>query len=95
MHRQDRRQVIERRTLLGNQRTSSKSYGATRLPAAGPPPNLWMAAARAGRADYLPLWAGQSAALGGRRPADTTFAALVAETEQLLRSPMLALANVK
>ena len=46
------------------------------------------AADQAGRAEYLPLWAGQSAALGHRRPAAMTLAALVEGTEQLLRSPM-------
>ena len=46
------------------------------------------AADQAGRAEYLPLWAGQSAALGHRRPAAMTFAALVEGTEQLLRAPM-------
>jgi len=51
------------------------------------------AADRAGRAEYLPLWAGQSAALGHRRPAATTFAALVEDTEHLLRSPVSPLAK--
>jgi nitronate monooxygenase len=51
------------------------------------------AADRAGRAEYLPLWAGQSAALGQRRPAAVTFAALVEGTEQLLLSPISPLAK--
>ena len=44
------------------------------------------AAAEAGRAEYLSLWAGQAAALSQRRPAAETFAALVAGTEQSLRA---------
>jgi nitronate monooxygenase len=51
------------------------------------------AAAQAGRAEYLALWAGQSAALGHRRPAAATFAAIVDGTEQLLQSPMSPLAK--
>lgn len=46
------------------------------------------AAARAGRPEYLSLWAGQSAALSQRRPAADTFAALVEGTEQRLRAPL-------
>jgi nitronate monooxygenase len=49
------------------------------------------AADRAGRAEYLPLWAGQSAALGHRRPAAATFAALVEGTEHLMRDAANAL----
>ena len=51
------------------------------------------AAAEAGRAEYLSLWAGQSALFGHRRPAVITFAALVKGTEQLLQSPTSPLAN--
>ena len=51
------------------------------------------AADQAGRAEYLPLWAGQSAALGHRRPAAMTFAALVEGIERLLRSPIWPLAK--
>jgi len=51
------------------------------------------AADHGGRAEYLPLWAGQSAALGHRRPAAATFAGLVEGAELLLRSPMLPLAK--
>ena len=51
------------------------------------------AADQAGRAEFLPLWAGQSAALGHRRPAAMTFAALVEGTEQLLRTPISLLAK--
>jgi nitronate monooxygenase len=51
------------------------------------------AADQAGRAEYLSLWAGQSAAFCDRRPAAMTFAALVEGTGQLLRSPMLPLAQ--
>ena len=51
------------------------------------------AADQAGRAEYLPLWAGQSAALGHRRPAAMTLAALVEGTEQLFRSPISPLAK--
>jgi nitronate monooxygenase len=43
------------------------------------------AAAQAGRAEYLALWAGQAAALSQRRPAAEAFAALVEGTEQSLR----------
>ena len=45
------------------------------------------AADRAGRAEYLPLWAGQSAALAHRRPAAITFAALVEGIEHCNRRP--------
>ena len=51
------------------------------------------AAAQEGRPEYLPLWAGQSAALGHRRPAAEAFAILVERTERLLRSPMLPLSK--
>ena len=46
------------------------------------------AAAQAGRPEYLPLWAGQSAALTERQPAAEAFATLVEGTERLLRAPM-------
>jgi nitronate monooxygenase len=51
------------------------------------------AAAQAGRAEYLPLWAGQSAALADRQPAAEAFAALVEGTERLLRAPLSRLAR--
>jgi len=51
------------------------------------------AADEAGRAEYLPLWAGQAAALGHGRPAAVTFAALVEGTEHLLRSRTSPLAK--
>ena len=51
------------------------------------------AAAQAGRPEYLPLWAGQSAALAERQPAAEAFATLVLGTERLLRVPMSRLAQ--
>jgi nitronate monooxygenase len=53
------------------------------------------AAAWAGRAEYLPLWAGQAAAFAHRWHAAITFAVLVEQTEQVLRSPLLALAKTE
>jgi nitronate monooxygenase len=44
------------------------------------------AAAQAGRADYLSLWAGQAASLSTRQSAAETFAALVDGTEASLRA---------
>lgn len=44
------------------------------------------AADRAGRPEYLPLWAGQSAALAKRQPAAEAFATLVDGTERVLRA---------
>jgi nitronate monooxygenase len=46
------------------------------------------AADQAGRPEYLPLWAGQSAALTERQPAAEAFATLVEETERLVRAPI-------
>jgi nitronate monooxygenase len=43
------------------------------------------AAAKAGRAEYLSLWAGQAAAMGRGLPAAELFAALVRETQDVLR----------
>ena len=52
------------------------------------------AAAQAGRPEYLPLWAGQSAALTiERQPAAEAFADLVEGTERLLRAPMSRLVS--
>jgi nitronate monooxygenase len=43
------------------------------------------AAAKAGRGEYLSLWAGQAAAMGRGLPAAELFAALVRETRDVLR----------
>jgi nitronate monooxygenase len=49
------------------------------------------AAAKAGRPEYLALWAGQCAALAERQPAAEAFATLVDNTERLLRAPVWTL----
>lgn len=50
---------------------------------------LRRAAAAAGRADLLALWAGQSAALARRMPAADVFRTLVEETDAVLHEPRL------
>lgn len=44
------------------------------------------AAAKAGRTEYLSLWAGQAAAMGRGLPAAELFAALVRETQEVLQN---------